>query len=366
MTNETNFFDLCGVVRDRYAAEIRRAKDQYNKRKKEIKENYKGALEKEENEKSKLRYVEAMETAADKAKKAIEEEFTKAEIREKAKVSAVLIGSEYVRALDNLQGVSISLEEFKLIADGCAGRGYWVESKLRKLAEENGIEKAPGLDAPFSEKMAALETAKSRMLEYIEKADIENPDFLITDKALRQLESDFSNGFTHYDMSAEKRAGLLLDKAKTCDTLPGVAVFIKNALETSTPEVCAEIVKAISKDSPYWESVKEYGLGAVLDKISKEESKSAKECLHLVYDARLAGAVSVLSEAERQAALYGSSIYPADGTQERKIDKQGLDFLKTEEGKRQIKRFELIEKKAAEHVAEKKAEAEERARLEGA
>ena len=368
MGNETAFFDVCTVVRDRFARDMRKASEDYEKRKKEIERDYKNEKLRAEHQQNKARFTAAKETAAEKAKKEILDEYEKASITERARVSCITVGADTMRALDALRGVPISAEEFAIIAESCANKGYWAGVKLRELARENGILSDAGLPATYTQKTMALHTARDRMLDFIERGDVESADFLITDKAFRMLESDFSNGFAGgYRKSAAKEAALLIDKAKSCGDPFNVAIFMKNAIETASDEVRAELVKAASADNSYWGTVREMGgLSLVLDKIEKENKISEKDALPLVADARLAKEVSRLSEAERKAALYGSSIVPDSTGHERKIDKAGLDFIKTEEGKKQVKMFEDAEKYAAAYVADKQAEAQTRADIESA
>jgi hypothetical protein len=361
MTTETQFFDLCGVVRDNYKRKMQKASKDYEQKLAEIREKYKGGFAQEESRKAKQHFEEIRQTLTEEAQKSVLDAFGEAEIKEKARVSCFTVASDKMRALDALQGVPISREEFALIAENCAGCGYWVQSKLRKIAEENGIMQAPGLDATFSEKMEALQTARDRLLEYIEKADFDKPDFSVTDTALRSLESRFSNGFQHYGMSAEKSAGLVLDKAKKTGDTVAAALIVKNALETAEDAVKAEIIKQLH--GSYWESVKEYGVNAVIDRMQKKEKTSAKEALALVTDARLAGEVAKLTEAERDAARYGSGIYPENTGSARKIDKQGLEFLKTEEGRQMVARFERVQEDVKRRAEDRKKEADARAEL---
>lgn len=361
MTTETQYFDLCGVVRDNYKRKMQKASKDYEQKLAEIREKYKGSFAQEESKKAKQHFEEIRQTLTEEAHKGVLDAYQEAEIKERARVGCFTIAADKMRALDALQGVPISREEFEIIADSCAGAGYWVQSKLRKIAEENGIMQAPGLDATFSEKMQALQTARDWMLEYIEKADFDTPNMSVTDTALRNLERDFSNGFTHYNLSPEKSAGLVLDRAKRTGDIREAALIVKNALETAEDAVKAALVNQLQ--GSFWESVKDYGVGAVIDRMQKKEKTSAKEALALVTDARLAGEVAKLTEAERDAARYGSGIYPENTGSARKIDKQGLEFLKTEEGRAMVARFERVEADVKHRAEDRKAEAEARAEL---
>ena len=370
MDGKTEFFDCCGVIRDQYIRAIRQATEQHKARAREIEKGYKGTLARTENEKNKARLTEATAAAKDKARAAIEDSFVKAEARERAKVGSIMIGQDYLKALDGLKNCPVSAEEFDLICVSCSGKGYWVEQRLRALAEENGIMKTPLLDATYSEKMTALNTAKERMLSFIENGDTEalNPE--ITDKALRLLESNFSNGFKNYSMSAEKKAAVLLDQVKNMSDVYAAANKVKNLLETSPDDVKRELLRSVSADNSYWGNIREIGgLQKVLDNIRKEEEKerkiSEKQALKMVSDARLAPAVAKLSESEREAALYGSSIAPVMMGEERKIDQKGLDYISTEEGAAKVKEFEKIKAKVAAYAADQAEEARERARIEG-
>ena len=327
----------------------------------QIERNFKGVYAQNEMKENKKHFTEARNKAAERAKKDILEHYEKAEIREKAAVSCVTLGADIVKALDGLRGVPISREEFALIADNVADKGYWVQSKLRQVAEENGILLAPGLPPTYTERIQALETAKDRMLSFIERADIDGLNADITDKAFRRLESEFKGGYRKYQMNAEKQAAFLLDQAKNCGDFFSVAVFVKNALETAPDDVKAEIIKKVSADNSYWNSVREYGLKAAMEEIKTKERQSEKAVLPLVADARIAKDVAKLTEAERNAALYGSGI--TQDNNPRKIDKQGLEFLKTDEGRDMVKRFEKVNKDFAELQADKAAEAEKRAEI---
>ena len=362
MNLETMFFDYCGVCRDRFTNEIRKARKEYDVKKKEIESRYKGDYAKQAATENKNHFEEVRLWAVERAKKELLEEFDKQIIKEKAAVSCVHIGGEYMKALDALKGVPVSREEFEIIAHGCADKSYWVAQKLRMLAKDNGILNAPELPPTYTERVKALETARDRMMEFFDSGDIEDMNVHITDKALRLLEQDFMGGYQR-EVKPDKQAALLIDQAKNCENMMCTAVFLKNALETSPEEVRQEIIKKVSEDSSYWQTVREYGLGSVLDKIGKEEKETEKSVLHLVKDARLAGQVAKLTEAEREAAKYGSGIYPENTGSERKIDKQGLEFLKTEEGRQTVKRFERSAKVARERVAEREAEAETRAAI---
>lgn len=371
MTFETDFFDLCGVCRDRFTRDIKKALDAHKARKSEIERDFKGERAKTEHKLNNERLTEATAAAREKAQKDILEAYEKAEIREKAAVSAVTIGADVIKALDGLRGVPISAEELSLIADGLKNKGYWATAKLRQLASENGVQKLPGLCPTYTERMEVLNLARDRMLDFLESGDVDGLNMNITDRAFLALERAFSGGFKNSKLSAEKQAALILDNAKNCGDPFSTAVYVKNALETSADDVKAEIVKRVSaEDNAYWENVRELGgLGSVLDGIRTEEDAKRKldekQALKLVTDARLAGEVAKLSEAERRAALWGSAVYQGDGREARKIDKQGIDFLTTEQGAEKVREFEEMERRASEAVADKMAEARARAEIEG-
>ena len=367
MTAETDFFDLCIVCRDRFVKERERADKAYNTRKEEITRGYKGELAQKEARENKEKWEQAKDNAVAVLKHDIETAFIKTEAKERARVSAVNIGSEYARALDSLKGVPISREEFELIAAGCAGRGYWVTAKLKKIAEENGILSAAGLDASYSEKMSALNEAKERLFNFAEKYDPDSLPIGVDDRSFRRLEGAFSGGFVNYHMSAEKKAALLVDSAVEGGDIMSTAVKIKNILETCGDDaVRAEILKRVSdENSGFWSNVRDLGgLSSVLSEYSAEVKLKEKEALNLVKDARLAGEVSRLTDAERAAALWGSSISPENAGDKRRIDSKGLEYIRTDEGKQRIKEFEISHKKAEAFVADRLAEAKERERIE--
>jgi hypothetical protein len=363
MDNRTQFFDICAVVRDSYGAEIRKANKAYEEREREIRNGYKGQLAQKEFADNREKREKAREAAADKAKRVIEEHYLKACALEEARVSCLTVGSEMLKALDGLAGLPISKAEFDIIANACANKSYWITAKLRKIAEENGIIN-PALDATFTTKKQALDTAKDRLLEYIEKPDkIDELNIYTTDQAFRKLESDFSGGFVHYEMDAKKQAAVLLDGAKAGDVLT-TAVRVSNLLETASEEVRKEIIKTVGADNSYWENVRNMGLASVLKEYETEKKQTTKEALKYTKDARLAPEVAKLTEAERAAALFGSSTDKDNTGSNRKIDKQGLAFLKTEEGAAKVREFSASLRKAEAYAADKKAEAEARKALE--
>ena len=362
MDNRTQFFDICAVVRDSYGAEIRKAQKAFEQREREIQNGYKGQLAQKEFADNKEKRERAREAAADKARKIIEENYIKALAVEEAKVSCLTVGSEMLKALDDLAGLPISKAEFDIIANACANKSYWITAKLRKIAEENGILN-PTLDSTYTEKKQALDTAKDRILTYIDKPEkVDDLNIEVTDQAFRNLESDFSGGFVHYEMDAKKQAAVLLDGAKAGDVLT-TAVRVSNLLETTSEEVRKEIIKTVGANNSYWENVRNMGLAKVIEDYKAEYKAEAKEALKHTKDARLAEAVAGLSSAERKAALWGSSDYNNSGT-DRKIDEKGLAFLQTEKGKQKIKDFEEIEQKNEAYIKDKQAEAEARKAIE--
>lgn len=367
MTQTTQFFDICIVIRDRFIKEYEKAKKAYEEKSQEIQRDYKNERARAESQANKERFERAKEEAAERLKKDLEAEFIKAEAVEQAKVSAVKIGADTLRALDGLSGVPVSAEEFSLLAKGCEGSGYWVTKRLKMIAEQNGILAGEGLEASYSEKMAALTEAKTRLEEYSLHYDPEKFFVGVDDRAIRRLESQFSNGYINYNVSPEKRAALLLDDVVKCGDVMTAAVRVRNLLQTVTDEkVKAEICKTLESDSSFWRNVSEFGgLTSLLSAYTKERKQTEKEALKITKDARDAATVARLSEAEKKAALWGASISPDNAGSERKIDKQGLAFLETEAGKAKIKEFERIAEKTAAYISDKKAEAERREQIEG-
>lgn len=363
MRSNSDYFGLLTVARDAFISNINAAKARKKERLKLMQENLRPGGAAFEKERSSI--YEDYKNETEKAKRevlsAIDKGFEDAKEKELLKVHGIADAAASLRVLETLRGLPVSAAEFKELCSMFAGKSVWSDKALRGIAQQNGINTKGLLEPELSEKMEVLAELKEKFEKTLEDFNIENKDVdllgvSLSDPYIRLAEERFSGGFVNYEWSADRKAAALLDECSKERTPYMVASKVNNILETADVATARAMVERLEeKDAGYWHDILSRGAAAGLAAFKKREraeyEKIGEECANN----------DLIAEVSRLNIYQKTVVKEHSGAN--KITRKGLDFLKSEEGKKELAELLGVNREFRQQKEEENKAAEEREQI---
>ena len=363
MKSNCDYFGLLTVARDAFISNINAAKARKKERLKLMQENLRPGGSAFETERASIYNDYAAETA--KAKRevlsAIEKGFEDAKEKELLKVHGIADAAASLRVLESLRGLPVSAAEFRELVSMFGGRSVWSDKALRGIAQQNGINTKGLLEPELSEKMEVLAELREKFEKTLEDFNVERQDadllnVSLSDPFIRLSEERFSGGFVNFEWSAERKAAALMDECARENNPYLVASKINNILETSDVATARAVVARLEeKDAGYWHDILSRGAAAGLAAFKKREKAEYEKLSEEVASPDLIAEFARLNVYQKTIAKEHSKA--------NKVTRAGIDYLKTEEGKKELAELLGVNREFRQQREEENKAAEEREQI---
>lgn len=357
------YFGLLTVARDKFISDINTAKARKKERLKLMNENLRPGGSAFEKERASI--FEDYEKDTEKAKRevlsAIDKGFEDAAAAERLKIHGIADAAASLRVLESLRGLPVSAVEFKELVDMFGGRSVWSDKALRGIAQQNGINTKGLLEPELSEKMEVLAELKEKFEKTLEEFNVERQDadllsVSLSDPFIRFAEERFSGGFVNFEWSAERKAAALMDECARERNPYLVASKVNNILETADVATARAMVERLEeKDAGYWHDILSRGAAAGLAAFKKREKAEYERLAEEVASPDLIAEYARMNVYQKTIAKEHSKA--------NKVTRAGIDYLKTEEGKKELAELLGVNREFRQQREEENKAAEEREQI---
>lgn len=182
--------------------------------------------------------------------------------------------------LDCLETKTVSVDEYKVLAEHYGGKSYWIDRLLERVADKCGIMDSmvqPGL----SVKMEVLQALEQNVREYIDGYDGENKCFPVTssDKYIYKMEESYTNSYSNVRLDSREQAKRMISKALNEGSSLDRSFVLANMLRTSTPDIQDEMLSILAEKDPaalHDPTMKFTGVQNVVDRFIKTDGELVK------------------------------------------------------------------------------------------
>lgn len=307
MIGTTMVFDAMSVTADAYRADFLAAKRQYDDSVRELKENFviNSPLYKEKKKSIEARYKEAVQAARDKHLSEFMDILEKERKKEKSWAAAWgITESKDFEELENISKVPLSVDEFDLIAEKYAGKYYFVDRFLLKIAEDNGIDpRSVPVQPPIDKKLEVFRTAEGYVKRFINGFDGKGRaslELLVCDKTAYKLEREATGNYAGVYLDAESQAKRILSKSLEKGSMLERALYLSNAIKTSEPEVGEEMLRMLAEKSSNFLGADAMKMVGVFDVVERFRENDLVD----IQDAEKA--VDAIRQAQNHAQVMGT------------------------------------------------------------
>ena len=245
-----------------------------------------------------------VEGARDELSGTFEDVYMRTVAREKAAVTAVTGSTkEMLTALQYLEGMPVSLDEYNALTDCFGGKLYWLDRFFERIADKNGIAKT-GVQPSLTAKLAVLEELAENTKQFLNGYDGERKNFIATssEKYIFSLEDKYTNGYSGIFLNDKEQAKRMVSKAMWKGDSLERSCILANMLRTATPGMQNEILSILAESghtSLTDPAMRFTGVQNVVDRFRKEDAKLIKAA-----DAAMEQVDSAKSRPEYAGGVY--------------------------------------------------------------
>ena len=251
---ELEIFTMAKITMDTYQARYEKAKKKREERFRNLNANYKPGSPLFLEERNKI--VPDFEAEIAKARNDLMMEFEDSLMKlraiETAKVAVISNETKTMMSvLDCLETKTVSVDEYKVLAEHYGGKAYWIDRLLERVADKCGIMDSM-VQPPLSVKLEILQTLEQNVREYIDGYDGENKCFPVTssDKYIYKMEESYTNGYSGVHLDSREQAKRMISKALNEGSSLDRSFVLANMLRTSTPDIQDEMLSILAEKDP--------------------------------------------------------------------------------------------------------------------
>ena len=240
-------FDLSLTIKDAFDRQYNVLRNRRNEEHTRILKMYRPEAVGKADEESKRYY----ETELAKLQKKCLDEFA-AEYESVVKVQKAKVAARPDRLtlerLHALEGLPVTEQEFKWIAETWGGKGYWTDKILQRIAEQNGVDCRRMFDPDAGRIMEIVNDLKNRFEIYINADDAERDYdsvlYSMHPGQIMRLESLLDEG-QNPGYSPKKQAARILHEAANAPNVLRQAEILSKTYRTAPVRVRMEMIKQI-------------------------------------------------------------------------------------------------------------------------
>ncbi len=303
---ELEIFTMAKITMDTYQARYEKAKKKREERFRNLNANYKPGSPLFLEERNKI--VPDFEAEIAKARNDLMMEFEDSLMKlraiETAKVAVISNETKTMMSvLDCLETKTVSVDEYKVLAEHYGSKSYWIDRLLERVADKCGIMDSmvqPGLGT----KLEILKTLEQNVREYIDGYDGENKCFPVTssDKYIYKMEESYTNGYSGVHLDSREQAKRMISKALNEGSSLDRSFVLANMLRTSTPDIQDEMLSILAEKDPaalHDPTMKFTGVQGVVDRFIKTDGELVKAA-----DVAMGQVKAAKSHQERIGIIY--------------------------------------------------------------